>query len=168
MIQIIKITAFALVISFIVSRCSTKNTAAQKKISEVVQPAITSIDPVNILASNCYLCHDPNSKSHDNLLAPPMAGVKYQYTKAHPDKNEFVNAMTSFIMKPNKSTALLKKPVKTVGLMPPTVLSEEQVQAVVDYIYDNEIKTPLWFAEHFEEEHGTKWEGQKSIDQFKK
>jgi hypothetical protein len=167
--KIIKITTIAVVMSFVISSCSSKgqNIAIQKKISEVVQPPIASIDPVNILASNCYLCHDPNSKSHDNLLAPPMTGVKYQYMKAHPDKNEFVNAMTSFIMKPDKSTALLKKPVKQVGLMPPTILSEQQVQAVVNYLYDNEINTPLWFADHFEEENGTKWEGEKTIDQLK-
>lgn len=160
-----KCLAGVLLITFVMNSC--KQNSASVKISEVVQPAITSIDPVNILNSNCYLCHDPNSTSHDNLLAPPMAGVKYQYTKAHPEKNDFVNAMTSFILMPDKSTALLKKPVKTVGLMPSTILSEQQVKAVVDYIYNTDIKTPHWFAEHFEEENGIKWEGKKTIDQLK-
>ncbi|MFT7150005.1 MAG: hypothetical protein ACI82Q_001870, partial [Nonlabens sp.] len=41
------------------------------------------------------------------------------------------------------------------GLMPKTALSDQELKAIVGFIYDNELPEPTWFADHEEEMHGT-------------
>lgn len=111
-----------------------------------------------LLKTNCYACHNPYSNSHDNILAPPMVAVKYKYKKTYDSRDEFISKMVSFVVEPSKDNAIMKGPIKRFGLMPaiPT-LKEDQAKEIVSYIFDNNIEKPEWFAEHFEEEHGTPW-----------
>jgi hypothetical protein len=111
----------------------------------------------NILFTTCYTCHNPKVASHDALLAPPLAGIKYKYKKIYPNEVEFITKMTEFIAHPSKEKAVMKGPVKRFGLMPKTALIKEEIEEVVRYIYNNELETPSWFSEHFEEHHGVKW-----------
>ena len=48
----------------------------------------------------------------------------------------------------------MKGPLRRFGLMPKNNLNDEEVKALVAFIYDNDIEAPSWFAEHFEEQHG--------------
>ncbi|GAB5552526.1 MAG: hypothetical protein Sapg2KO_21170 [Saprospiraceae bacterium] len=50
----------------------------------------------------------------------------------------------------------MKGPIKRFGLMPKTTLSKNEIQELVKYIYHEELETPKWFPEHFEEEHAVK------------
>ncbi|RYM34663.1 c-type cytochrome [Brumimicrobium glaciale] len=106
------------------------------------------------LSNNCFACHNPNSESHDDILAPPLAGIKHKYKKHYPNEQEFITQMTEFVDSPTKEEALMKGPVKRFGVMPKTALSKKEVQELVQYIYNNEIESPEWFEEHFEEKHG--------------
>ncbi len=123
-------------------------------------PPLTEVVPLsrvsNILAVNCYICHNPNSMSHDEIVAPPLIATKMRYLKESADRNTFINRMTAYISNPNKETTLMKGAVKRFGLMPQSVLSEDDIRAVAGFIYDNEILAPSWFAAHEKEMHGTK------------
>jgi hypothetical protein len=130
---------------------TTKETAAVSEETIAVVNTI-NIDKVpQLLASNCYICHDPKSNSHDELIAPPLAGIKNRYLKASNDKADFVTKMTSFVDNPTEEAALMKGPIKRFGLMPKTALDKEQIEAIVTYIHDNEIPAPSWFEEHEKE-----------------
>jgi cytochrome c551/c552 len=106
------------------------------------------------LKNNCYACHNPNSESHDEILAPPLAGIKHKYKKKYPEEEVFIEHMSKFINSPTKEKALMKGPVKRFGVMPKTALHKTEIQELVQYIYNNDLETPEWFQEHFEEKHG--------------
>ncbi len=137
----------------------------------VADPEVSANSPENVVLSEqeglrrlttyCNACHNPSSESHDNILAPPMAAVKYRWLQEYPDKEEFVEKMTAFVLIPSEEAALMRGPVKRFGLMPKLgALPPDKMQELVTYIYDNELRTPSWFPAHFEEEHGKPWEGQ--------
>jgi len=110
-----------------------------------------------LLQQNCYTCHNHNSKSHDDMLAPPLAGIKWNYKKNYPDRNVFISRITDYVVEPRKENALMKGPIRRFGIMPASTLTEDQNRAVAAFIYDNELDAPEWFAEHFKEQHGQKW-----------
>ena len=134
--------------------------------AEVVQQPVSSLDPTFILRTNCYLCHNPKAESHDNILGPPLVASKFRYFKEYSESEDFVKGMTSFIMNPQKESALMVNPVKKFGVMPETILSQEQVMAAVAYIYDNHVEEPLWFSDHYQEEHGEPWLGQGALNRM--
>jgi len=101
-----------------------------------------------LLASNCYVCHNPNSKSHDEILAPPLAGIKMRYQRATSDREAFITKMTSFVSNPSEESALMHGPVRRFGLMPKTALSDKEISEIVTYISDNELPRPEWFEGH--------------------
>lgn len=115
--------------------------------------SISSQKASNLLAVNCYICHDPKTNSHDEMLAPPLAGIKKRYIKATTDREAFIKYMTSFVSNPTEENALMKGPVRRFGLMPKTALDSEQISAIVTYIYDNEIPEPTWFVDHEKQMH---------------
>lgn len=110
------------------------------------------------LQTNCYSCHNPNTESHDSMLAPPLAGIKYKYMSLYPEEEVFVKKMSEFVAMPSKENAVMKGPVKRFGLMPKPALAKEEILELVKYIYHNELEVPQWFSGHFEEQHGVKWE----------
>ena len=71
-----------------------------------------------ILTNTCYACHNPKSNSHDNMLAPPLAGIKNKYLKTYPTKDLFVAQVSDYIFNPTQENALMKGPIKRFGLMP--------------------------------------------------
>lgn len=118
---------------------------------------LTAEEGLMALKINCYSCHNPLAPSHDELLAPPMVAVKFRYKNLYPERAAFISHMTDFIHEPTEEKAKMKQPVQRLGLMPKTLLSQEEISAISAYIYDQQLEEPAWFAEHFEEEHGQKW-----------
>jgi hypothetical protein len=110
-----------------------------------------------LLKQNCYSCHNPESASHDDMLAPPLAGIKYKYQQLYPDRNVFVQRLASFTTMPTEENAVMRGPVRRFGLMPPVALPLAEVQQLAAFIYDYELPVPAWFPEHFEEQHGEAW-----------
>ena len=143
--------------------CNSKPKNINRIISEVELQEIQDISPMlisegeELLTTSCYSCHSPNSKSHDEMLAPPLAGIKHKYKEISPDRNTFIAQMSAFVSEPTKDNALMKGPVKKFGLMPKTALSDKQILELTAFIYDNKLEAPLWFPEHFEEKHDKRW-----------
>jgi hypothetical protein len=143
--------------------CNNKPKNINRIISEAELQEIQNISPMlisegeELLTTSCYSCHSPNSKSHDDMLAPPLGGIKHKYKGIYPDRNVFIAQMSSFIIEPTKDNALMKGPVKKFSLMPITTLSDKQILELTAFIYDNKLVVPLWFPKHFEEKHGKKW-----------
>jgi len=151
-------------IGLVLYGCNNKPNNLSKELNNEEQMEIKAImsisnkDGLSMLQTNCYSCHNPNSESHDNMLAPPLAGIKYKYKKLYKTEELFIAQMSDFIDKPTKENAVMKGPVRRFGLMPKTSLSKTEIQELVKYIYHTELAIPAWFSEHFEEEHNIKWE----------
>ncbi len=121
---------------------------------QVATAALEKNQVSNLIETNCYVCHNPKSTSHDDMLAPPLAGIKMRYLGATEGREAFIDQMTTFVSNPNEEASLMKGPIRRFGLMPKTALSTEEIRKIVTFIHDNEIPAPTWFAQHEREMHG--------------
>jgi mono/diheme cytochrome c family protein len=110
-------------------------------------------DGLTLLKKHCYACHNPNTNSHDDIIAPPLAGIKKHYSDAYPEKEAFSKAMMEFVKNPSSEKSLMKGPVKRFGLMPKPAVTDQEIQQIVTYIRDSELEKPKWFDAH-EKGHG--------------
>lgn len=146
--------------SFFLFSCSNVENNAVQPIEVNPNPKTIKIASISDdialdrLKNNCYACHNPKTESHDDILAPPLAGIKRKYKKHYPKEANFIEQMTEFIDSPSEEESLMRGPVKRFGLMPKTALSKNEIQELVKYIYNNEIEAPVWFQSHLEEKHG--------------
>lgn len=104
-----------------------------------------------LLKKNCYSCHHPTRKIA--RMAPPMEYVKEHYIKEGTTQEEFTEAFVSFVLHPTKEKAKMPGAIANFGLMPQQAFSEEMLQKIADYIYNNEIEGPGDFQEH-KKKHG--------------
>lgn len=149
---------------FIFNSCKNKSDkiANTENIEAIGNVAINSPlqekEGLKLLEKNCFSCHSPSAASHDNMLAPPLAGIKFKYKQLYPSENEFVTNMSNFVNNPNEENAVMKGPVKRFGLMPKTSLTKPEIQKIVTFIYKNKLPAPNWYAKHSEEQHNRKGE----------
>ncbi len=108
----------------------------------------------SVVLAFCYTCHNPKVASHDEMLAPPLAGIKMQYIRNTGTRDEFIERMSGFVSNPTEENAIMKGPVNRFGLMPKPALSKEQIKEIVEFIYDNDIPQPEWYVDHHRKMHG--------------
>ncbi len=113
----------------------------------------TTTEAKQLLESTCFACHNPKSESHDEMLAPPLVGIKRRYLREFEGRANFVEHLSAFVQTPSREAALMKGPIRRFGLMPKTALTKEQIYAVAEYIYDHELEAPEWFDRHHAEKH---------------
>jgi len=101
-----------------------------------------------LMKNNCYVCHNPNTSSHDDILAPPFKAVKMHYTRQYNTKEGFVNAMTNWVQNPSKDNVLMPGAVNKFKIMPKLPLPTEDLEKIATYIYDNDVESPNWMGEH--------------------
>jgi hypothetical protein len=99
------------------------NTAAQGKLDFAV----------------CQSCHDA---SLNPPKAPPMFGVQRRYKRQHDTQQGFVDAVVTFVSQPSEDAALMKRPIKKLGLMPAMPLGDEMLSGIASYIYEASFEPP--------------------------
>lgn len=109
-----------------------------------------------LMKNNCYACHNPNTASHDDIIAPPFKAVKMHYNRGYDTKEDFVNAMVNWVQNPVEDNALMFGAVKRFKVMPALPLSVKDLEKIATYIYDNDVEEPEWMEEHMKEEQGGK------------
>jgi len=87
----------------------------------------------------CQGCHDA---SLNPPQAPPMFGVQRRYKQQYSSQQEFVDAVVKFVSQPTESGALMKRPVKKLGLMPGLPLGDEMLSEIATYIYEESFEPP--------------------------
>ncbi len=158
----IKIVTLFLIGSLIATSCNKAPKNMDVVISQDEKTAIentvslSSVDAKSFLKTNCFACHNPQSTSHDDMLAPPLAGIKYKYKTMYPDRTTFISRMSDYIESPSKENTLMKGPIKRFGIMPKSPLAKSEITAITAYIYDNPLEIPDWFEEYFEDKHDKK------------
>ncbi len=106
-----------------------------------------------LLRNNCYACHSVTAKSHDDIIAPPMVAIKRRYKVSYKTKEEFVEALTSWVLDPIEENALMRGAVSQFKVMPKQPFNKSDILKISEYIFENEVEKPAWFESHFEEEH---------------
>ena len=78
---------FYLVFLFIfLFSCTDKNELALLDVTAKKQVAEKDTIGLELLKTKCYACHAVNTKSHDEIIAPPLAAVKRRYLMMYPEK----------------------------------------------------------------------------------
>lgn len=131
------------------SSCNNKITSIPK--NEI--SSTTDIEGLKLFQQNCYACHSVTTKSHDEIIAPPMAAVKRRYMKEYDSKDDFVKAVVAYASDPKAENALMIGAVDKFKAMPKQAFTKEDLTKIATYIYDNEIETPEWFEDHFQQNH---------------
>jgi cytochrome c551/c552 len=104
-----------------------------------------------LMKNNCYACHNPNTESHDDILAPPFKAVKMHYNREYDNKKDFVDAMVNWVQNPEEDKALMFGAIKRFKVMPKMPLPTEDLEKIATYIYDNDVEEPEWMEEHMKE-----------------
>lgn len=122
----------------------------------VNSPTLSDTENAEALAlfkQKCYACHSVTTKSHDEIIAPPMIAVKKRYSMQFDNKEDFVNAVVAYASDPKAENALMRDAVNKFKAMPKQAFEEADLKKIATYIYDNEIETPEWFEGHFQQNH---------------
>lgn len=133
--------------------CGEKKQDTSIKIAEANISAQIQSEGYTLLKNNCYACHSVTTKSHDEIIAPPMIAIKRRYKLNYKTKEEFVNAITNWALNPIKEHALMRGAVIQYNVMPKQPFIKDDLIKIADYMYDNELEKPEWFENHFNGQH---------------
>ncbi len=114
---------------------------------------VEDIEALALFQQKCYACHSVSTKSPDEIIAPPMVAVKRRYMKEYDSKEDFVKAIVAYANDPKPENALMIGAVDKFKAMPKQEFKEDDLTKIASYIYDNEIETPEWFEDHFQQKH---------------
>ena len=126
---------------FTLIACNDTSTPKEIKIEKA--EIVSSISAEDLIQKRCLICHGAG-ESHDDLLAPPIRGVKNHYLQDYPDKEAFVEAIVKWNANPDSSNALMVGAVTRFKVMPSLQYPEDEVRAIAEFIYDNEQPKPTW------------------------
>lgn len=110
-----------------------------------------------LFEATCNACHGVavGGMNMNKRIAPPIAGVRKHYLDAYPDKESFVNAVTSWINKQDANKSLMRGAIRKFKIMPPIPVPAEDAKKIAAYIYNGNIERPDGFEKHIQEMHGS-------------
>lgn len=80
---------------------------------------------------NCITCHEINrSKS-----APSLKEIKKAYLNAFPQKEMFVDYMSTWILNPNAKSSIMQESIEKYELMPQLAYNKEVLEEIAEFIY---------------------------------
>ncbi|SDX13337.1 c-type cytochrome [Flavobacterium degerlachei] len=136
------------------SSCKNKQAIENLDKRETKEVNVTAAEGQKLMAENCYACHSVATKSHDEIIAPPMIAVKKRYSMEYNNKADFVKAVVAYATDPKAENALMIGALNKFNTMPKQAFNEEDLNKIASYIYENEIEKPEWFETHFRQNHG--------------
>jgi len=100
----------------------------------------------------CMACHAIKGKA---TVAPPIFAVKNHVIQVYPKREEFVERVVSWVKSPDVEDPLMRGAVRKFGLMPSMPhISDTELTAVAEFLYDSDMALPEWYKKHYKEEHG--------------
>jgi hypothetical protein len=167
MIPKILILISSAVVFFTSCNQTTKQAEYVDTFKQKSQANTLETDKGYILMKNyCYACHNPNAVSHDSILAPPFRAVKIRYSRVYDNKKDFVNAIVSWAQNPDENKALMYGAVQRFKVMPKLPLETSDLEAIANYIYENDVEQPEWMEEHMTEMQGKGMHGKNAGKKF--
>lgn len=135
------------------SSCNKQKSSEDFGINSSSVSESENAEALALFKQKCYACHSVTTKSHDEIIAPPMIAVKKRYLMQYDNKEDFVNAVVAYATDPKAENALMIGAVNKFKAMPKQAFTEEDLKKIATYIYENKIETPEWFEEHFQQNH---------------
>lgn len=127
---------------------SIKEKDFSNNIPEITSGKTDDIKGLKLMAQHCLSCHNPDmGGGHASRLGPPIFKVREHYFREGISKEEFTASMLSFVKNPSQEKTKMYGAVKNFGLMPPIVIPKEDLELIVNYIYDNDLSSEAWKKE---------------------
>lgn len=143
--------ALLLLIAALMPACFTKKESG--KTTTTTPSAKGDAAALTLLKNNCLNCHATDSKSHDDLIAPPIIAVKRRYSTVYTEREDFIRHIVDWAKKPTDDKAIMYGAVNRFKVMPYIKFEEKDLRRIAAYLYDNEVEQPAWFEAHFKEMH---------------
>ncbi len=91
-----------------------------------------------LMKQKCYMCHfeKPDPTKSDQMIAPPMLRIQEHYKPAYPNRDAFINAITSIVKNPSEEKTLMPGAVKKFKLMPKLIYEDAELRLIAEAIYD--------------------------------
>lgn len=144
---------------FLFASCKS-NQKNEQTIASTIHLNTVSSEGLKLMRQYCYACHSVTSISHNEIIAPPMQAVKHRYLRVFPEKDEFIDALTQWVINPTSETALMKGAVSKFNVMPKLEIDKDDIFIIANYMYDNSLEKPSWFQNHFNSQHQNTRKGQ--------
>lgn len=96
----------------------------------------------------CNTCHGVGDLGIDEMLAPPLWGVRAHYLAHFPEPKAFVDAMSTFLVQPERGKSRMPLELAHYGLKAPVSLSEAEIRSVAWAIYAGRVERPTWSREY--------------------
>jgi len=103
----------------------------------IISTTIYANYPELLFNGNCITCHSTNQL---NKSAPTIMEIKKEYLNAFPNKIDFINYMTTWVLSPKETTSIMSNAVKKYKLMPELAYDKETLEEISSYIYENDFK----------------------------
>lgn len=132
---------YLLFFSFLIFSCQKKS----ENFSSISESKMATHEGKALMATHCYLCHNPNAPADEGRIGPPMIAIKAYYFEKYPTKDTFIAAVKNFTENPQPENVLLLEDYKKYGLMPKQVFPEGTVEQIADFMYEYKIEAPDWF-----------------------
>ncbi len=87
-----------------------------------------------LLYGNCTTCHYEKK----SLSAPSLKVIKKRYIEAFPQKKDFVEYMSTWVLKPNKQNSIMSDMIEKYELMPQLGYDKDTLEKIAEYIYETE------------------------------
>jgi hypothetical protein len=141
------------VLLVLLSSCNKQKSSEDFSTNISAKSETENAEALALFQQKCYACHSVTTKSHDEIIAPPMIAVKKRYSMQFDNKEDFVNAVVAYAHNPKAENALMPGAINKFKPMPKQAFEVADLKKIAAYIYDNEIETPEWFESHFQENH---------------
>ncbi|MDH5786264.1 MAG: cytochrome c [Chromatiales bacterium] len=113
-------------------------------------------DGKEIVETRCLDCHVIDGRGGERQAAPPMYAVWHHYRQAFPEEEQFVSAMTAWLVgEPSQYSSQMKSSIEKFGLMEKLSISEENARDVATYLYSQQFVLPEWYKKHYDRKFGS-------------
>jgi cytochrome c551/c552 len=119
--------------------------ASEEEITENTE--LLSDDEVKgiyLLSAKCFSCHSPESST----IAPEFASIRTAYIQEFEEKEAFISHMLTFLQQPTNENAQMKEAVKQYGLMPKLLFTDQELQYMLNYLYERGTSTEQILADY--------------------
>ena len=127
---------------------SLKKERFASAVPEISTGKIDDMKGLKLMSQYCLSCHNPDmGGGHSSRLGPPIFKIREHYYRDGISKEEFISSMLNFVKNPSEDKTKMKPPVRNFGLMPSLMIPQEDLELIINYIYDTDLSSDEWKKE---------------------
>lgn len=131
----------------LIALSSARNTGKQDTVNgENNNDSVKIPKALVLLHHRCFNCHNPNLET-ENRLAPPMFKIReHYYEEGKTNRKDFIHAISAYVSNPSEENSIMPGAVRKFGVMPKMIFSNEEIEDIAGYLYDNDVASDSWYT----------------------